>query len=121
MRRDRGTKKVPNIGNHTQFSIMTTEANAIVEPIHEKAMPVMLMTPEDVEQWLKGGSVEDALKMQKPAPDDAIVIRPEEKQSGRAACANLLLPSIFSTIRYKEFKHVPPRRPQRPSSRPVTF
>jgi hypothetical protein len=80
MRRDRGTKKVPNIGNHTQFSIMTTEANAIVEPIHEKAMPVMLMTPEDVEQWLKGGSVEDTLKMQKPAPDDAIVIRPEEKK-----------------------------------------
>jgi putative SOS response-associated peptidase YedK len=40
----------------------------------------MLMTPDDVEQWLRGGSVEDALKMQKPAPDDAIVIRPEEKK-----------------------------------------
>jgi hypothetical protein len=59
---------VPNIGNHTLFSIMTTEANAIVEPIHEKAMPVMLMTPEDVEQWLKGGSVEDALKMHSSTP-----------------------------------------------------
>jgi putative SOS response-associated peptidase YedK len=44
---------VPNIGDHTLFSIMTTEPNAIVEPIHEKAMPVMLMTPEDVEQWLQ--------------------------------------------------------------------
>ena len=65
---DRGTKKVPNIGDHTLFSIMTTEPNAIVEPIHEKAMPVMLLTPDDVEQWLRGSSVEDALQMQKPTP-----------------------------------------------------
>jgi putative SOS response-associated peptidase YedK len=63
------------------FSIMTTEPNGIVEPIHEKAMPVMLMTPDDVEQWLQGSSVEDALKMQKPTPDDSIVIRPEEKKA----------------------------------------
>ena len=53
----------------------------LVEPIHEKAMPVMLMTPDDVEQWLRGVSVDDALKMQRPAPDDAIVIRPPEKKA----------------------------------------
>ena len=40
----------------------------------------MLMTPDDVDQWLRGVSADDALKMQKPAPDDAIVIRPEEKK-----------------------------------------
>jgi hypothetical protein len=34
-----------------------------------------------VEQWLRGSSVEDAQKMQKPAPDDAVVIRPEEKKA----------------------------------------
>jgi hypothetical protein len=34
-----------------------------------------------VEQWLRGGSVEDALKMQKAAPDDAIMIRPPEKMA----------------------------------------
>jgi hypothetical protein len=28
---------------------MTTEPNGIVEPIHEKAMPVTLMTPDDVD------------------------------------------------------------------------
>ena len=44
-------------------------------------MPLMLMTSEDAEQWLRGVSVEDALKMQKPAPDDAIVIRPTEKKA----------------------------------------
>lgn len=75
---DRGTKKAPNIGDHALFSIMTTEPNGIVQPIHEKAMPVMLMTPEDVDQWLLGSSVEDALKIQKPAPDEAVVIRPPD-------------------------------------------
>ena len=60
---------------------MTTEPNAVVEPIHEKAMPVMLMTPDDVEQWLCGATVDDALKIQKPAPDDAIVLRPAEKKA----------------------------------------
>jgi putative SOS response-associated peptidase YedK len=60
---------------------MTTEPNGIVEPIHEKAMPVMLMTPDDVEQWLQGGSLEDALAMHKPAPDEAIVMLPPEKKA----------------------------------------
>ena len=60
---------------------MTTEPNAVVEPIHQKAMPVMLMTPEDVEQWLQGGTVGDALKMQKGAPDDAVIVLPEEKKA----------------------------------------
>jgi putative SOS response-associated peptidase YedK len=69
---DRGTKKAPNLGDHMLFSIMTTEPNGVVAPIHEKAMPVMLMTPEDVGRWLDGGSVADAVEMQKPAADDAI-------------------------------------------------
>ena len=62
------------------FSIMTTEPNGIVEPIHEKAMPVILMTPDDVKKWLHGSSVEDALQMQKPAPDDSIVMRSPETE-----------------------------------------
>ena len=67
---------------------MTTEPNAIVEPIHEKAMPVMLMTPEDVEQWLRGSSVEDALEMQKPASDDAIVISAYSRRKRPTASRN---------------------------------
>ena len=59
---------------------MTTEPNATVERIHEKAMPVMLMAPDEVEH-LRGTTVEDALKVQKPAPDDAIVVRPAEKKA----------------------------------------
>jgi hypothetical protein len=32
-------------------------------------------------QWPRGVSVDDALKMQKSAPDDEIVVRPEEKKA----------------------------------------
>ena len=53
---------------------MTTAANGVVAPVHREAMPVMLMTPEDVERWLAGKNVADAIEMQKPAPDDAIRI-----------------------------------------------
>jgi len=58
----------------------------------------MLMTPDDVEQWLRGGTVEDALKMQKPAPDDAIVIRPEERKR-HSAYASILLASAGAVLR----------------------
>ena len=69
---DRGTKKAPNVGDHTLFSIMTTEPNRVVQPIHEQAMPVILMTAKDIDRWLKGSSVQDALAMQKPAADDSL-------------------------------------------------
>jgi putative SOS response-associated peptidase YedK len=51
----------------------------VVAPIHDKAMPVMLMTAEDVEVWLNG-TLEDALKLQKPQPDDALVIVPYDEK-----------------------------------------
>lgn len=78
---DRGTKKTPNVGDHSLFSIMTTEPNGIVEPVHEKAMPVMLMTPDDVDRWLTGDGLEDAQSFQKPADDTAIVMLPPRKKA----------------------------------------
>lgn len=71
---DRGTKKAPDIGDHTLFSILTTEPNSVRQRVHEQPMPVMLMTAEDVDRWLKGNSVEDAVAMQKPALDSALVV-----------------------------------------------
>ena len=50
-----------------------------MKPIHEKAMPVMLMTPEEVDRWLAGKSVADAFELQKPVADDAIKIVDIEK------------------------------------------
>jgi len=82
---DRGTKKSPSVGDHTLFSIMTTEPNGLVAPIHEQAMPVVLITAEDVERWLTGQSGEDALAMQKPAADDALVVGPPVKPEKKAA------------------------------------
>lgn len=70
---DRGTKAKPNVGRHKLYSFLTTAPNRIVEPIHNKAMPVLLLTPADVERWLEG-TAEEALGLQKPSPDDAIIM-----------------------------------------------
>ena len=34
------------------FGFLTTEPNDIVAPIHPKAMPVILTTPEEIETWM---------------------------------------------------------------------
>jgi putative SOS response-associated peptidase YedK len=78
---DRGTKKEPSLGLHRVFAILTTEPNGVVQPIHSKAMPVMLMNAADVERWLTG-TMEEALKLQKPQPNDALLITPfDEKKA----------------------------------------
>jgi putative SOS response-associated peptidase YedK len=43
-------------GKHELFGFLTTDANAIVAPIHPKAMPVILTTPEEVDLWLEVGT-----------------------------------------------------------------
>jgi putative SOS response-associated peptidase YedK len=77
---DRGTKAKPNVGDHLLFSFLTTEPNQVVAPIHPKAMPVLLLDEAAVEQWLTGSS-EEALALQKPAPDDAIELLPVETKA----------------------------------------
>jgi len=39
---ERGTKSKPIPGPHQVYGFLTTQANAVVAPIHSKAMPVML-------------------------------------------------------------------------------
>lgn len=77
---DRGTKAKPNVGKHKLYSFLTTAPNGVVEPIHNKAMPVILMTPDDVDRWLTG-TLEEALELQKPAEDGAIELMPAEKRA----------------------------------------
>jgi putative SOS response-associated peptidase YedK len=55
------------------FAFLTTEPNAIVRPIHAKAMPVILTKGEEIETWLSAPAAE-ALKLQRPLPDDALGI-----------------------------------------------
>ena len=44
---DRGTKSKPIPGPHEVYGFLTTSPNAVVEPIHPKAMPVILTTDEE--------------------------------------------------------------------------
>jgi putative SOS response-associated peptidase YedK len=78
----RGPKSAPVDGGHELFGFLTTEANAIVAPIHPKAMPVILTTPEEADLWLEGETM-DALKLQRPLPDYALrIVARGEKEDG---------------------------------------
>src|ERR1700677_2592417 len=55
------------------FAFLTTEPNAVVAPIHPKAMPVILTTSEEIETWMSAPAKE-ALGFQRPLPDDALRI-----------------------------------------------
>ena len=50
---DRGTKSKPIPGPHSVYGFLTTAQNAIVEPIHPKAMPVILTTDEERDVWMR--------------------------------------------------------------------
>ncbi|TIN30204.1 MAG: SOS response-associated peptidase, partial [Mesorhizobium sp.] len=58
---------------HELYGFLTTRPNALIAPIHEKAMPVMLTTQEETELWLTAPWSE-AKTLQRPAPNDALVI-----------------------------------------------
>ena len=55
------------------FAFLTTEPNAEVGAIHPKAMPVVLTSPDEIEQWLRAPAAE-ALALQRPLPDGALRI-----------------------------------------------
>lgn len=48
------------------FAFATCEPNSLVRPLHEKAMPVILLA-EDHETWLSG-TADEALALQAPYP-----------------------------------------------------
>ena len=49
----RGTKSKPVPGPHQVYGFLTTSPNAVVEPIHPKAMPVILTTDEERDVWMR--------------------------------------------------------------------
>lgn len=76
----RGTKANPIEGDHLLYGFLTTEPNAVVAPIHSKAMPV-IVHEDEWERWLTAPPA-DALTLQRPWPDDGlkIVKRGPDKQ-----------------------------------------
>jgi putative SOS response-associated peptidase YedK len=60
-------------GDWELYAFLTTEANDIVRPVHEKAMPVILTDPDECEEWLGGGA--ESLRLQRPYGADEMSAR----------------------------------------------
>jgi putative SOS response-associated peptidase YedK len=84
----RGTKADPVEGEHLLYSFLTCQPNSIVEPIHPKAMPVLLTTPEEYDVWLNAPA-EEALKLQRPLPEDMLEIVAQGPRRDPAEEANV--------------------------------
>lgn len=65
------------------YAFMTTKANDEVGKVHDKAMPVILRTPEEVERWFTIPYPEIAKGMQLPLPNGSLkVVNIGAKQDG---------------------------------------
>lgn len=66
------------------YGFLTTDANKTVGAVHPKAMPVILTGPDEWTTWLTA-PIEEVQALQRPLPDDALMIVAEgERRDARA-------------------------------------
>jgi putative SOS response-associated peptidase YedK len=68
------------------FAFLTCEPNKLVGTYHPKAMPVILTTRDEIDTWLDAPTPV-ALQLQRPLPDNALVIvaRGSKQDGGETA------------------------------------
>jgi putative SOS response-associated peptidase YedK len=73
----RGSLKSPRPGEHQLFAFLTCEPNAVVKPVHPKAMPVILTSEDEIEMWMTA-EWSEVQALQRPLADDALIVLPPD-------------------------------------------
>jgi putative SOS response-associated peptidase YedK len=83
----RGTNANPVEGEHTLFGFLTCEPNDVVGAVHPKAMPVILTTDAEIDQWMTAPA-EEALKLQRPLPNGILkIVASGQREDGEVVAA----------------------------------